>query len=70
MSIKTGEIQNQLGIVGYKNANLIAVEEINRRTRFHSHKYYVVNQNSSNDLWFQPSEEPNVSWEKTHKKNY
>ena len=49
---------------GYQFASAEVVAEANRRIRFDAHEYYVVNQNMTDDFWFDPGIEPEDSWEK------
>lgn len=44
------------------------VDELNRRTRFHSEEYFIVNKNIKKDIWFDPGAEPEDSWEKMQQK--
>lgn len=62
---------NRHGINGYHYIPASGVKEFNRRTRFSCTEHYVVNQNYSDDAWFDPGVEPEDSWEKeqTSKKN-
>jgi hypothetical protein len=62
---------NRHGINGYRYIHSNGVKEFNRRTRFSASEYYVVNQNYSDDTWFDPGVEPEDSWEKeqARKKN-
>lgn len=55
---------NQHGINGYRYMHATGVKEFNSRTRFSASEYYVVNQNYSDDTWFDPGVEPEDSWEK------
>ncbi len=57
---------NRQGTGGYRNVPAAVVDELNRRTRAHAHKYFVFNQNETNPFWFYPGAEPEDSWEKTH----
>ncbi len=41
------------------------VDSFNRRTRFYAHEHFVVNQNVTKGIWFEPGQEPENSWEKT-----
>jgi len=54
---------------GYIDADINIVNEYNRRTRFCSDEYFVVNSNITKEIWFDPGVEPNDSWAKTHEKN-
>ncbi len=51
----------------YIKINNEKLDEFNRRTRFHSYEYFVVNSNYKNDFWFWVGEEPEDSWEKINK---
>ncbi|MGD6831002.1 DUF4238 domain-containing protein [Sutcliffiella halmapala] len=42
----------------YLNADMRMVDSINRKTRFHADKYYVVKKNYRNDFWFKVLEPP------------
>ncbi|PKR83893.1 DUF4238 domain-containing protein [Heyndrickxia camelliae] len=42
----------------YLNVDMGIVDSINRKTRFHADKYYVVNKNYKNDFWFKVLEPP------------
>ena len=53
---------------GYIDVHNEIVDEFNRRTRFHSDEYFVVNRNMKKEFWFDPGEEPDDSWEKTQEK--
>ncbi len=55
---------NRHGINGYQYIHASGVKEFNRRMRFSASEYYVVNQNYSDDTWFDPGVEPEDSWEK------
>jgi len=44
------------------------IDELNRRTRFQCNEYFIVNKNIKKDIWFDPGDEPDDSWEKMHKK--
>lgn len=60
---------NRQGIKGYITIDERLTEEMNRRTRFDSHEYFIVNQDIKKEIWFDPGEEPDDSWEKTHQDN-
>jgi hypothetical protein len=57
---------NRMNVTGYHRATSAMVDELNRRTRFHADKYFVVNRNELNPLWLDPGIEPDDSWEKMH----
>jgi len=59
---------NRAGIEGYADLAPIMVEELNRRTRFHADKYFVVSKNATKRIWFDPGIEPEDSWERQAKK--
>jgi hypothetical protein len=59
---------NQHGINGYIYIHSDAVKEFNRRTRFRSDEYFVVNQNYIDKNWFDQGVEPDDSWEKVQEK--
>jgi hypothetical protein len=42
----------------YLNVDMLNVDSINRKTRFHADKYYVVNRNYKKDFWFKVLEPP------------
>jgi hypothetical protein len=54
---------NRRGINGYRYLPADWVKEFNRRTRFFASEYYIVNQDYSDDAWFDPGVEPEDSWE-------
>ena len=58
---------NRQGLNGYHAIKEEAVEELNRRTRFHAHEHFVVNMNIKKDIWFDHGQEPEDSWEKQQK---
>lgn len=45
----------------YVKAPDYLVQELNRRTRFHSHEFFVVNQDSKADRWFDPRLDPGAA---------
>jgi hypothetical protein len=51
---------------GYCEIKDHIVDELNRRTRFAAHEFFIVNVNKKKDHWFDPVEEPEDSWEKLH----
>ena len=53
---------------GYLDIKNTVVDAFNRRTRFNANEYFVVNRNIKKDIWFDPGEEPEDSWEKTQKR--
>lgn len=53
------------GNEGYSNISTAEVDELNRRTRFRAHQYFVFHKNEINPFWFDPGIEPEDSWEKT-----
>jgi len=57
---------NRVGITGYEKANALVVDELNRRTRFLAHEYFVGDRNETKPFWFDHGVEPDDSWEKTH----
>jgi len=57
---------NRAGIIGYEKANVLVVDELNRRTRFLAHGYFVSDRNETKPYWFDRGVEPDDSWEKTH----
>jgi hypothetical protein len=59
---------NRRNIKGYIDVNQKMVDEINRRARFNCDEYTVVRKKYKKDMWFDPGEEPEDSWEKTQKK--
>jgi hypothetical protein len=58
---------NRQGITGYKHINEDFTDEVNRITRFHAHEYFIVNKKITKGIWFEPGQEPDDSWNKTHK---
>lgn len=60
---------NRRGIEGYIDVSATRVNELNRRTRFYSDEYFIVNQNKKETIWFDQGKEPDDSWEKTHSTN-
>lgn len=59
---------NRRGINGYFSFPENSIKEYNKRTRFCSSEYFVVNQNYVDDVWFDPGVEPDDSWEKEQAK--
>jgi uncharacterized protein DUF4238 len=57
-------ILNRRGINGYLRLNESLTEEMNRRTRFYSHEFFIVNKNVTKAIWFDPGKEPDDSWGK------
>ncbi|MBU1337745.1 MAG: DUF4238 domain-containing protein, partial [Acidobacteria bacterium] len=57
-------VLNRKGYNGYINVNEKTVDEINRTIRFHAGSYFIVNSNFKKDIWFDPGQEPENSWEK------
>jgi hypothetical protein len=55
---------NRRGSSGYFGAPKIAVDELNRRTRFHCSEYFVNSTNATRATWFDPGVEPEDSWTK------
>ena len=55
---------NRQGMSDYINVDENLVKELNRRVRFHSSEYFVVNQEYTDDMWFDVGKEPEDSWEK------
>lgn len=55
---------NRKGLYGYRSIQSKVVDDLNRRTRFHSEEYFVVNSNFKKALWFDPGVKPDDSWEK------
>jgi len=51
---------------GYARIKDKIVDELNRRTRFHAHEFFIVNSNVKKDHWFDPGTEPDDSWNKVH----
>lgn len=43
-------------------------DELNRRTRFESDEYFIVNKKVKKAIWFNPDVEPDDSWDKVHGK--
>ena len=60
---------NRQGVTGYIDIDDRAVDELNRMQRFQASEYYVVNQDSVKDYWFEMGEEPDNSWEKQQERN-
>lgn len=54
------------GLTGYIPVADSVAEELNRRSRFHAHEYFIVNANVKKSVWFDRGVEPEDSWEKTH----
>ncbi|MDT5272777.1 MAG: hypothetical protein QOH49_4963 [Acidobacteriota bacterium] len=54
------------GAHGYIPVPHSVVEELNRRSRFHAHEFFIVNANVKKDAWFDRGVEPEDSWEKIH----
>jgi len=42
------------GMTGYVPVSQRLVDELNRRTRFHTDQYFVVNRNETRTVWFEP----------------
>lgn len=59
---------NRQGKSGYIDVHEDIVRDLNRRVRFHSSEYYVVNQEYIDDIWFDRGVEPDDSWEKQQAK--
>lgn len=59
---------NRQGITGYHDITEDAVRDMNRRTRFHSSEYFVVNHNFTDDIWFDTGVTPEDSWENQQSK--
>lgn len=59
-------ILNRKGVTGYIPVPQSVVDENNRRVRFSAQEYFVVCRKEQRDTWFDPREEPEDSWEKTH----
>lgn len=59
---------NRAGIEGYADLAPTMVDDLNRRTRFSAHQYFVVAKNVTKGIWFHPGVEPEDSWEKTQGK--
>lgn len=60
---------NRMGLNGYIPMEDMAVDDLNRITRFSAHEYFIVNINYKKDIWFDPGVEPDDSWEKMHSRN-
>jgi Protein of unknown function (DUF4238) len=54
------------GLTGYIPVSDSMAEELNRRSRFYAHEFFIVNANVKKDVWFDPGVEPEDSWEKAH----
>lgn len=50
------------GFQGYTYISDRAVDELNRRTRFHAYEFFIVNSNIKKDYWFDAGVEPEDSW--------
>lgn len=57
---------NRKGHNGHLRINNNALNEFNRRIRFHVHEYFIVNSNVKKEIWFDPGVEPDDSWRKKH----
>jgi hypothetical protein len=57
---------NRAGKIGYEKATARVVDELNRRTRFLAHEYFVGDRNETKPFWFDQGVEPDDSWGKTH----
>jgi hypothetical protein len=57
---------NRIGLEGYCKAGSLALDTINRRTRFMADEHFVIRKNKTNPVWFEEQEEPEDSWDKTH----
>jgi hypothetical protein len=57
---------NRRGLSGYLEVPEHVVDEYNRRTRFCCAEHFVSNANVTKAIWFDPGEEPEDSWRKTH----
>lgn len=55
---------NRRGLTGYRRVPATAVDEMNRRTRFHCGEHFVTNTNATRPIWFDPGGEPEDSWRK------
>jgi hypothetical protein len=49
---------------GYVKIKESVTDELNRRTRFQAHEFFIVNSNNKKDHWFDPGTEPEGSWNK------
>jgi hypothetical protein len=54
---------NQQGVNGYAEITEEGLNELNRRVRVHAHEYFIVNSNTTKDIWFQKLELPDDAWE-------
>lgn len=52
---------NWRGVEGYITIDSEKVDDLNRRTRFHSHKNFIVNGNYTKPIWFDEGVEPEDS---------
>lgn len=59
-------VLSRQGIKGYININEEVVDELNRRTRFRAHEYFIVSANLQKAVWFDPGVEPEDSYRKKH----
>jgi Protein of unknown function (DUF4238) len=51
---------------GYIRVKDNVVDELNKRTRFLAHEFFIVNSNVKKDFWFDPGADPEDSWDKLH----
>jgi hypothetical protein len=56
------------GISAYIKATPLAVDELNKRTRFSTDQHFIVCSNETKTSWFQPGVEPDDSRDKLHAK--
>lgn len=59
---------NRSGLNGYFDAGPKIEDEYNRRTRFYTDEYFIVNSDVKKEIWFNPGIEPSDSWEKMQEK--
>lgn len=54
-------VLNQQGLDGYAQIKKEGmVDELNRRTRFHAHKHFIVNRNVKKAIWLDPGKPPSA----------
>ncbi len=59
---------NRQNITGLRTATEKRLDYLNRVTRFKCCEHFVVNSNYTKDIWFDPGEEPEDSWQKRHER--
>jgi hypothetical protein len=53
---------NRKGRTGRARLGESSVDELNRRTRFFAHEYFIVNSDTKKGIWFDRGVEPSDSW--------